>query len=331
MWYVGFRGESTGAVQNLYVYHDSGKLHHEPKLLPEGGSNPALGELRGFRARDGLLYVLNANKDVSQVLVYTENSDGRYEFTTCLASRATVPSIVHPYDLAFDAAGNCYVSSQDTNVVTVLDPAGQPLPVALILEELYPPPPPFLPGTIVASESGTLPESPWTAPDVPPPLGLQVTMTTGKSPKVANSVRDVLVVGNLLYVADEPAGAVKVYETVTGKLVNVIAGPNLSAPVQLLFDESTTTLYVGSSGNASVVAYGFTPGKPDVGAVPTTFIDGKVPHVSGMAFDANGHFYAALRKDRKILRFDPDGNNPVTFVDDLPDEPEFIRYVPKPG
>jgi hypothetical protein len=48
-----------------------------------------------------------------------------------------------------------------------------------------------------------------------------------------------------------------------------------------------------------------------------------------MAFDAEGNFYAADRLAQKIKQFQP----PFTsggedFITDLPDQPEFICYVP---
>ncbi|HVF06726.1 MAG TPA: hypothetical protein VNA20_17960 [Frankiaceae bacterium] len=63
-------------------------------------------------------------------------------------------------------------------------------------------------------------------------------------------------------------------------------------------------------------------------AARSTFIHGLVPHVSGMAFDPDGYLYAALRTAKQVLRFDADGSSSVTFIDALPDDPEFIRYVP---
>ena len=49
-----------------------------------------------------------------------------------------------------------------------------------------------------------------------------------------------------------------------------------------------------------------------------------------MAFDAEGNFYAAERKAKRIKKFPPDGSGGgVEFISGLPDEPEFILYVPK--
>ena len=89
-------------------------------------------------------------------------------------------------------------------------------------------------------------------------------------------------------------------------------------------------LYIGSSGNDSVVSYDLAQGTPSGTVLPKMFIDGEVKHVSGMAFDAEGCFYAAERKAKKIKKFPPDGSGRgKDFITDLPDEPEFILYVPK--
>jgi hypothetical protein len=331
MWYISFHG-GTGGVDNILVYHDSGHEHSQPQLLPTGGSDPALQELRGIGIAGGLLYVVNGYKKYSQVLVYEANGDGGWGFKEVLASGDTVNSILHPYDLTFDPQGNCYVSSQDTNVVTGLQGANSPLPVASFLQQQYPLPDQFLAGTMVASSVGALPGVPApTPPNVPVPQGLSVSFTDDSDTRVGNSVRGVLFHDGYLYVADEPADAVNVYDGATGQLSGQITGGGLSAPVQLLLS-AAGVLYIGSSGNGSVVSCDVSQGAPSGVVAPTTFIDGEVDHISGMGFDADGNFYAAERKKRKIRKFPPDGSGKgEDFITDLPDDPEFILYVPKDG
>lgn len=330
MWYISFHGGS-GGTNNILVYHDSGEPHSQPNLLPTGGSNPPLQELRGFMTAGGALYVVNGYKNYSQVLAYDADAGGGYAFNEIFASKDTIDSVLHPYDLTFDAAGNWYLSSQDTNVVTGLAGANIPLPVASYLQSQFPPPGAFMAGTIVASSVGALPGTPTPPPpDVPAPQGLAVSFTDDTDTRVANSVRGVLYHGGSLYVSDEPANAVKAYDLSTGELQGWIAGENLSAPVQLLLDASGAVLYIGSSGNDSVVTYDLSQGAPSGAVAPATFIDGEVKHVSGMAFDADGNFYAAERKAKKIRKFPADGSGKgEDFITDLPDEPEFILYVPK--
>ncbi len=326
MWYISFNGESKDGVNNILVYHDDGKPHTQPDRLPTGGSNPPLQELRGFKIVNDLLYVVNAYKDYSQILVY-QNSGGQYVPCTqpVLASKDTVNSILHPFDLTFDPDGNCYVSSQDTNLVTGLDSTGKPLSIAPYLQGSYPPDS-FLAGTFIASSIGGLPNVPTpTPPSVPAPQGLAFTICEDK---VSNSVRDIVFYNGYLYVADEPGNAVKVYDGETGALYGQIAGGNLYAPVHLLVDANTQILYIGSTGNDSIVKYDLEDGAPLGIVTPTPFIDGKVKGPSGMVLDAAGNFYVAERKASKISKFLPNGTQ-SDFIAALPDEPEFILYVPK--
>src|SRR5262249_11649673 len=137
-----------------------------------------------------LLYVISAHKTVSEILVYQGSKKNGYSFKSTLASRDTVNSIFHPFDLTFDTAGHCYVSSQDSNVVTALyASSGKPLPVASYLQQQHPAPAVFLAGTFVASATGNLPGVPQPAPpDVATPQGLEVSYTDSTNSRVANSV-----------------------------------------------------------------------------------------------------------------------------------------------
>ena len=208
----------AGGVNNILVYHDNGRPHARPHLLPTGKDDPPLQEVRGFAAAGRLLYVVNADESLSQILVYEGDAGDGYRFQKILASMTEVSSLVHPYDLTFDEQGNCYVSSQDTNVVTGLRAGGGVLEVAAHLRQLYPPPHTFLVGTRVASSFGLLPgiQAPH-PPDVGVPHGLDVGFEDHTRTRVAHSVRGVVCHGGHLYVADEPGDAVKVYEVENGR------------------------------------------------------------------------------------------------------------------
>lgn len=333
MWYISFHGGPKG-INNILIYPDSGHQHSQSELLPTDKRYP-LRELRGFVVVDKLLYIVNGYKKYSQILIYQADEKGDYHFKEILTpqpQKDIVNPILHPYDLTFDTQGQCYISSQDTNVITGLSGDGRLLQVASYLQQQYPSPKSFLAGTIVASSIGILPDS--LSSPIPPnvsiPQGLNVSFIKSTSPRVAHSVRGVLFHNGYLYVADEPANAVKVYDVNTGELYSQIKGDNLSAPVQLLLQPTSSVLYISSSGNDSVVSCDLLKG-PSLGNItPTTFIDGQVKHISGMAFDENGDFYAAERIARKIKKFPPDGSGSgKKFITDLPDEPEFILYVPK--
>jgi len=328
MWYISFHGGSPG-INNIQVYHDNGKPHSSPNLLPTGGTNPALSELRGFQIVGDLLYVVNGYKDYSQVIIYEANDDGSYRFKEIFASRASIEAIFHPYDLAFDYDGNCYLSSQDSNVVTGLSGTQSPMAIAPYLLNNYAPSANFMSGTRVASAIGKLPKfNPPYPPNVPQPQGLSVKYTDSTNTRIANSVRGVLCYDEYIFVSDEPANSVKIYSLKSGELYGQIKGSNLSSPVQLLLNDGI--LYIGSSGNDSVVTYDLNNGVPTKIVTPSTFIDGLVKHISGMSFGPDGNFYAAERKAQKIKMFPPDGKGDgQTIIKDLPDNPEFIMYVPK--
>ena len=334
MWCISFAGGPKG-VNNIRAYHDSGHPHAHPDLLPTGRADPPLRELRSFAVSGSLLYVVNAWYRYSQLLVYAADADGGYRFQEIRASRRTVPALLHPYDLTLDGQGNCYVSSQDTNVVTGLDAAGNALAVAPFLQQHYGPPAAFLPGTTIASSVGALSATHTShgvrPPDVPAPQGLEVHFSGPTHRRVDHSVRGVLFHDGFLYVADEPADTVKVYAAPTGELHGQIRGGHLVAPDQLLLD-AAGVLYIGSSGSDRILCCDLARGAPAGIVAPTPFLHGEVKHVSGMAFGPDGCFYAAERKARRIKRFRPDGKGSgQDFIVDLPDEPEFIRHLPRHG
>ena len=78
-----------------------------------------LNELRGLCLVGKYLYVVNANMQQNSVLCY-EGSGTSYKYVSTFASSETCKGILHPFDLAFDGLDYCYLSSQDTNVVTRL-------------------------------------------------------------------------------------------------------------------------------------------------------------------------------------------------------------------
>jgi len=325
MWYFSFHG-GTGGINNIQVYHDSGKPHDQPNLLPTSAGDPTLQELRGFQIVGNLLYVINAYKKNSEVLCY-QGAGTDYVFKQIFASNETIRSIFHPYDLCFDSQGVGYVSSQDSNVVTAINAAGVAAPVAPYLLQQNPTGQ-FLPGTFVASSVGALPG---VAAPVPPnvaaPQGLLLSYTDDTDSRVLNSVRGVLHYLGDLFVCDEVADTVKVFDGISGALKAQIGGKHLQVPVQLLVGPKQV-LYIASSKNDSVVSFDLSGGVPHGVVEAKKFIDGEVKHISGMSFGGDGKFYAAERKAKKIKCFEADGSKGKDFISDLPDEPEFIMYVP---
>jgi sugar lactone lactonase YvrE len=108
-------------------------------------------------------------------------------------------------------------------------------------------------------------------------------------------------------------------------LIARIAAPALKAPVHLLLHGET--IYIGASGSGSILAL-------DINSTPTSelearvVIDGKLDAPSGFAIGPDGDLYVAERKKQRVRRFSADGAKKGTFIDNLPDMPEFLVYVP---
>jgi hypothetical protein len=337
MWLISFRGEATGDVNNILAFDDDGQPASPSALLPTGATDPPLFELRGFQPTATGLYVANAHNALSRILVYKQQQDGTYAFSSTFTSGTQTRAVFHPFDLTQDDSSHWYVSNQDSNVVAAFDSTGKPLPLPAALSS-WTGAANFLPGTFVASSVGALPGVPTPAPpDVPGPLGLAVSPPNGQ-PKVSNSVRGLAYHGGTLYVADEPGNAVKAYDVTTGLLVGQIAGANLSSPVHLLCavgGEIPPTLFVGSTGNDGVVTFDLSSGPPSGIVAPASLIDGSIKHASGMDFGADGLLYVAERKAMKIKRFAVTSSNGTMVASPakhweitLADELEFIHYVP---
>lgn len=345
MFYITFHGGSVGsvgnggtAINNVQVYDvvDGTPTCISDAALQVPKGSPKLSELRDLVfGPGGNLYVINGYKYASEVLVYrgSADADHRHAYLGVYADASVSDGIVHPFALAFDSSDNGYLASQDSNVVTGLQPprAGKrsrALAVAASLKAGKGKR--FLKGTIVASSIGKLPASPRKPPsDYSQPAGLSVVIekVAGKKQrkrmKVTHSVRDVLICGNALYVADEPGDVVKIYDLGGGKrqgqLLGQIADAQfLQAPVHLLANGEH--LYIGSSKTDSIVQYHRQTGELK------TVVDG-VRTISGMCFDGQGNFYVASRDDKAIYCCGTDFGAPQAFISGLADSPEFVIYA----
>jgi hypothetical protein len=295
---------------NVHAYDKDGTKLATGVL--EDAPGVVLDELREIALYRGALYVVNANKTQNGVLRYT-GADTAYRFGSTFASAQTCAGILHPFGIAFDGAGYCYVSSQDTNVVTRLKIAADgtsalPAPIAPAL----PAGGKFLPGTFVASSVGTLSNPPTTPVAGPAGLGY-----TGGDTK--HSVRGVLWAKNMLYVADEPAGRVKIYDA-NGKYLG--QSNQVESPVHLATHQGK--LYVSGGNHVLLAKLANAAGDFVLEPIP----DLKVEKASGLAFTDSGHVYIARRKANEILKFDAnDGYKPLKFECAPPDNPEFLLHV----
>src|SRR6266478_7806167 len=165
-WYVSFHGgEEKASLNNIHVYSTEGmKLRKalNKKSLREGTT---LRELRGFVfGPDQNLYVVNAYFEYSEVLKFRGalNENGQHDFAEVFVKRHAEmnPGIDHPFNLAFDAEGDLYVSSQNTNLIARYHgPASKtgktgtpmPLPESLHRENVDLPPGTFIPSAKLAS------------------------------------------------------------------------------------------------------------------------------------------------------------------------------------
>ena len=325
MWWISYRGESRHGVDNIGVFEDDGsprKVH--PLLLDPSPVAQPLHIARGFALVGNDLYIANAWRKDSHIARYHRHGD-TFRFTEVLAKTEQVAAMVHPFDVELGDDGRIYVSCQDTNTVVSLVPkTRKPAPVAAHLRKHYPNGK-FLPGTLVASSRGSLPEyGDQRVLDVPPPLGLKVVLDKRGAPR--HSVRGIVVHRRHLYVADEAGDAVRVFNVRSGELMAHITGPALEAPVHLVLHGET--LYIGAAGTGSILALDLTPTPPSGKLKARVVIDGKLDAPSGFAVGPDGDLYVAERKKQRVRRFSSEGKKKGTFIDDLPDMPEFLVHVP---
>jgi hypothetical protein len=305
----GGKPENNPHKNNVHAYDRDGNKISSAVL--DDADGVLLDELRGIYVSGKYLYVVNANKLQNSVLCYEANGK-QYRFVGWFASRHTCNAILHPFDLAFDGLGYCYLSSQDTNVVTrfIISDEGRtarPAPVAAAL----PGNGKFLAGTFVASSRGDLCDMPTTP--VPSPAGLEYSDARAKK----HSVRGIAWSNGRLYVADQWAGTIKVYD-ITGKYLGQ-SNP-VETPVHIVIYHGN--LYV-SGGDQVMTAR--VPDSPDKFVLkPLKGI--KVKNASGMAFGNSGSLYVASRTENFICKFDADFK-PVRFRCELPDNPEFLLHV----
>jgi hypothetical protein len=325
MWWISYRGESGHGVDNIGVFEDDGsprKVH--PLLLDSSPAAHPLHIARGFALVGDDLYIASAWRRDSHIALYHRHGD-TFRFKEVLVKTEQVAAMVHPFDVELGDDGRIYISCQDTNTVISLVPeTRKPAPVAAHLRKQYPNGN-FLPGTLVASSQGNLPEYGDRTPlDVPAPLGLKVVLDKHGMPR--HSVRGIIVHRKHLYVADEAADAVKVFDVQSGELMARIAGRLLKAPVHLILHGET--LYIGASGSGSILALDLKSTLPKGELEARVVIDGKLDAPSGFAIGPDGDLYVAERKKQRVRRFSSDGKKEGTFIHNLPDMPEFLVYVP---
>jgi hypothetical protein len=325
VWWISYRGEGKTGIDNIGVFDDDGapRARHPLLLDPSPKADP-LHILRGFARVGDDLYLANAWRKNSHVARYRRRGD-HYHFAEIVVTSAQVPAMVHPFDVELGDDGRLYVSCQDTNtVLAILPKTRKPAPVAPHLSKRFPDGK-FLPGTLVASSHGGLPDAgEQPPPDVPPPQGLEVVLDVHGRPR--HSVRGIVMHRQHLYVADEAGNAVKIFELGSGRLVAHIEGKKLAKPVHLILHGET--LYIGAAGTGSILAYEIPRKAPRGKLKAHAVIDGRLKAPSGFAIGPDGDFYVAERFTQRVRRFSAEGKKKGTFIDGLPDVPEFLVHVP---
>jgi len=88
------------------------------------------------------------------------------------------------------------------------------------------------------------------------------------------------------------------------------------------------TLYIGAAGTGSILACDIPKQAPRGKLKPRTVIDAKLKAPSGFAIGPDGDLYVAERFDQRVRRFSIKGKSKGTFIEGLPDMPEFLVHVP---
>ena len=325
MWWISYRGEGKAGVENIGVFEDDGtprKKH--PLLLDPSPKAYPLHIARGFALVGDDLYIANAWRKDSHIARYRRRGN-MFHFADLMVTTKHVPAMVHPFDVEFGDDGRLYVACQDTNtVLAILPKTRKPAPVAPHLRTSFPHGN-FLPGTLVASAQGRLPECGDSAPrDVPAPQGLRVVLDVHGRPR--HSVRGIVVHGGRLYVADEAGDVVKIFEVKSGRLLARIVGKKLTRPVHLVLRGET--LLIGAAGSGSILAYDIVKAAPRGDQKARVVIDRKLKAPSGFGIGPDGDIYVAERFNQRVRRFSAKGKKKGTFIDGLPDIPEFLVHIP---
>lgn len=336
--YVSYHGQTDASAPDAVASAGSANLDIIDKdgfvarnVLGPVSAPAELKELRGLAFSGEYLWVVSGAESASQVLRFTATmSGGVHQFVDLLTSHDELASISHPFDIAFDpTTPGWFVSNQDTNVVVGPFALGTPPlptpPVAEYLREKFPDGS-FCPGTFVASAVSSPVACQSELQLVPSPQGLEGTFTQS----VNHSVRGLAHDGDLLYVADEAAGAVKTYDA-TGALVWQFGPddkPPIKHPVHLLL--AAGGLFIGSSGNDTLVFLVLPERRKAV------VVADKIKDLSGMAIDATGRLYYASRSEQRVYRLtlklsaaDAEAHAPgEAYGPPLPQAPEFITCAP---
>jgi hypothetical protein len=206
MWWISDHGEGRNRVENIGVFQDDDPRKQHALLLDPSPKAHSLYIARGFAQVGGDLYIASAWRNDRHIARYHRRGD-MFHFADVVVATEHVSAMVHPFDVEVGDDGRLYVSSQNTNtVLAILPKTRKPPPVASHLRKSFPNGN-FLPGKLVASSRGRLPEAGDHLPlDVPPPQGLRVVLDVRCRPR--HSVRAIVVHHRHLYVTGDAGNVV---------------------------------------------------------------------------------------------------------------------------
>jgi hypothetical protein len=342
MLLVSFHGGKKG-INNVHAYPAAGGKHLTKEALTV--SNPAdISELRAMVLANGLLYVANGAKSLSNVLAFELATSSSWFSNPAtligpsLSGKNFESAISHPFGIAFNGA-SCFISNQDTNVVGQVTVTGNGTTGSLAqgppsyLSTLFPAGA-FLPGTYVASQVGVLPDVEGQTTVVDHAHGgLAASLDDGK---VKNSVRDVAIANGMLFVCDEPEKVVNFYLLADGSYLGS-SGVLASSPTHLainnggLYVSAGTSLYWGSlpsASSTSIALAAITPTPPasglKIGGI--SFDDASnvyIPYQTGSGGNDPGgsiYSYTVSQQGQPVL------GNAAPIETGLSDTPEFVLY-----
>jgi hypothetical protein len=360
MLLVTFHGGSTG-ITNVYAYDTKTAALNTSTALQKATLTKA--ELRGMTYANSYLYVVNGGKDASNILCFQPPAAGASTWNFDYVAEFIAPSlskkghfenaIGHPYAVQFSSPQTCYVSNQDTNVVAQATVATD-FKTATIekgcqsqyLNDLTSICPMggcvYLDGTFVASQIGALPDVKVAATNVPDQNGGLAVSPSTNITKVANSVRDLAIFGNVLLVCDEPAKVIRLYSLPDGNYLGA-SSPLPKSPTHLaifsngLFASAGDQLYWSPLTNPptpaglnfqSVLTAPAATNPYDVGGVafdPTT-ATAYVAYQQGKGQTGSGAIYTYSVSSASPPAF----TNPIVFATICADTPEFVFFLPNP-
>ena len=360
MLLVTFHGGSgVSGINNVSAYSTSGDSY-STLLTAQALDTPesvTLSELRAMFLANNMLYVANGAKSQSTVLAFALPAPPASTFA--YASTLIGPtlsstkdhfktSIAHPFGIVFEDEATCFVSNQDTNVVSGVTVGPGGLGGSLghgchsdYLKKKYPKGS-FLDGTYVASQVGQLPDI--DSHDIPTDVdadfgGLGVSF---EHKKVKNSVRDVAIANGVLFVCDEPDKVVSLDALADGRYIGKsIALPE--GPTHLAINDGGLYISAGSNLYWGQLPQSSSPSLSLQAITPLPSSRDEVKHdtvkIGGIAFDGASTVYIPYQTGTggnnpggSIYRYSVGSQTPPALIDgaafatSLTDTPEFLLY-----